>query len=107
MAHNKVYVTCENMCMEEGMTKADIIGLAGDVYDNTATYNVGDLVIYNNTLYKCNTAISTPEEWNSTHWTATTINEVKVTSLGVSKIQVVTEYPTTQEADVLYIKVGS
>ena len=25
MAHNKVYVTCENMCMEEGMTKEQIL----------------------------------------------------------------------------------
>ena len=25
MAHNKVYVTCENMCLEEGMTKSDIL----------------------------------------------------------------------------------
>ena len=45
--------------------------LIGDEYSNNSTYAVGDLVIYNNTLYKCNTAITQAEEWDSTHWTAT------------------------------------
>lgn len=44
-----------------------------DAYDNTATYEVGDFCIYNNTLYKCNTAIATPEDFDSTKWTQTTI----------------------------------
>jgi hypothetical protein len=44
-----------------------------DAYDNTATYDVGDLCIYNNTLYKCNTAIATPEDFDSTKWTQTTV----------------------------------
>lgn len=44
-----------------------------DAYDATATYSVGDYCIYNNTLYKCNTAISTAEAWNSNHWTSTVI----------------------------------
>ena len=44
-----------------------------DAYDDTATYAVGDLCIYNNTLYKCTTAITTAEAWNASHWTATSI----------------------------------
>lgn len=44
-----------------------------DAYDNTATYDVDDFCIYENTLYKCNTAISTPEDFDSTKWTQTTI----------------------------------
>lgn len=44
-----------------------------DSYDNTATYAVGDYCIYGNTLYKCNTAITTAEEWNAAHWTATNV----------------------------------
>lgn len=44
-----------------------------DAYDNTATYDVGDFCIYENTLYKCNTAIATPEDFDSTKWTQTTI----------------------------------
>ena len=44
-----------------------------DAYDNTATYDVDDFCIYENTLYKCNTAIATPEDFDSTKWTQTTI----------------------------------
>lgn len=38
-------------------------------YDNTQTYDVGDLVLYDELLYKCTTQISTAESWNSAHWT--------------------------------------
>ena len=44
-------------------------------YDNTATYAVGAFVIYAGTLYKCTTAISTPEDFTPAHWTQTTIME--------------------------------
>ena len=53
-----------------------VTDLIGDVYDNTQTYVVGDLVLYNGRLYKCNTAITTAEEWNSTHWTATSVDDL-------------------------------
>lgn len=56
----------------------DISGFAdnlADEYDATATYAVGDLCLHDNTLYRCNTAISTPETWNSIHWTATSVDE--------------------------------
>lgn len=43
-------------------------------YSNTSTYEVGDLVYSGGSLYRCTTAISTPEYWNSTHWTATSID---------------------------------
>lgn len=44
-------------------------------YNSAATYAVGDFVIYAGTLYKCTTAISTPEDWTPAHWTQTTIME--------------------------------
>lgn len=44
-----------------------------DAYSSSRTYAVGDLCILANTLYKCNTAITTPEAWTPAHWTATTI----------------------------------
>lgn len=44
------------------------LGLATNTYDSTSTYAVGDLVIYNNAIYKCTTAIITAEEWNETNW---------------------------------------
>lgn len=45
------------------------LGLKNNTYDSTSTYAVGDLVVYNNTIYECITAISTAEEWNSSKWT--------------------------------------
>lgn len=46
---------------------------AADAYDAAQTYTVGDLVIYENQLYKCTTAITTAEQWDSTKWAATTL----------------------------------
>lgn len=63
----------------------DISGFAdnlADEYDPTATYAVGDLCLHNNTLYRCNTDISTPEAWNSIHWTQTSLAEDKVSKSG-------------------------
>lgn len=39
-------------------------------YSTSATYNVGDYVIYGGSLYRCTTKISTAESWTSGHWTA-------------------------------------
>lgn len=44
-----------------------------DAYSASSTYAVGDLCIAFGRLYRCTTAISTPEAWNSSHWAATTI----------------------------------
>ena len=44
-----------------------------DAYSSSSTYKVGQLCIYENTLYRCNTAITTAEAWTAAHWTATTI----------------------------------
>ena len=46
-----------------------------DAYSSSGTYKVGQLCIYENTLYRCTTAITTAEEWTAAHWTATTIAE--------------------------------
>lgn len=42
-----------------------------DLYDETATYNVGDYCIYADTLYRCTGA--TTGTWDLTKWQATTI----------------------------------
>ena len=44
-------------------------GLDTDTYDETSTYAVGDLVVYDNTIYECITAITTAEAWDSSKWT--------------------------------------
>ena len=56
---------------------ADIKDDISDVYSAAATYAVDDYCIYNNTLYKCITAINTPEEWDETKWESVKIsNEI-------------------------------
>ena len=40
-----------------------------NVYDNTATYSVGDVVVYQGDRYTCTTAVWTPEDFDSTKWT--------------------------------------
>jgi hypothetical protein len=45
-------------------------------YDSTATYAVGDPCMHKGKYYKCTTAISVAEEWDSTHWTETSIDEI-------------------------------
>lgn len=49
-----------------------VLGQQADTYSKK-TYAVGDYCIYGNALYKCNTAISSAEEWTAGHWTKTTI----------------------------------
>jgi len=46
--------------------KAVLSNLA-DVYSSSSTYAVNDYVIYDNALYKCTTAITVAEAWDSTH----------------------------------------
>lgn len=43
-------------------------------YSSASTYEIGDRVTYNGTLYRCNTAITTAESWTSAHWTATNVD---------------------------------
>lgn len=45
------------------------LGLSTDTYSSTSTYALGDLVVYNNMIYECTTAITSAETWNQEHWT--------------------------------------
>lgn len=60
----------------ENSINQTISNLADD-YDNTATYDVDDCVLYEGNLYKCITAIPVEEEWDSTHW-----EQVKAVDVG-------------------------
>lgn len=42
-------------------------------YNNTSTYAVNDYCIYNNTLYRCITDISTTEDFTPAHWISISI----------------------------------
>lgn len=55
-------------------------------YDATATYDLGDLVIYNGTLYECTTAITVAEAWTAAHWTAKTVADELANKADVSDI---------------------
>lgn len=43
-------------------------GLTEDTYSNNSIYVVGDLVVYNHTIYECITAVTTAEEFDSSKW---------------------------------------
>ena len=72
-----------------GFTATDLAGAANelktdisaveenftDAYDDTATYAVGDLCIYENVLYRCVTAVTAAEAFDSAKWTATTVED--------------------------------
>lgn len=58
-----------------GMMKNYISPGVAAQYSNSATYNVGDYVIYNDSLYRCNTAITTGEAWTAAHWTAAVLGD--------------------------------
>lgn len=49
------------------------ISKSTDEYSSTSTYSIGELVIYNNKLYKANQDITTAEAFNSSHWTEVTL----------------------------------
>ena len=57
-------------------------------YNSSSTYAVNDYVIYNNNLYKCNTSISTTENFNISKWTLLIGNE------NILNVQYVSKLPT-------------
>lgn len=63
-----------------GTASEDILTLQNvqgyDEYDETQTYAIGDYAIYNNIVYECTTAVSTAEPFDSTKWTATSIEQI-------------------------------
>jgi len=64
-----------NIIITEGtngtaVISADFTNNLAPAYSASSTYSLGAKVIYNGQLYKCTTAISTAEAWNSAHWTA-------------------------------------
>lgn len=52
----------------------DFSNIVANEYDNTQTYVVCDLCLHNMQLYKCITAITTAEDFDSNKWVAVKIN---------------------------------
>ena len=71
----------------DAYTKQESDAFITDEYDATSTYAVGDMVIHENALYVCSTAITTAEAWNSAHWTLTDI----ATAIGTVKSAIPTK----------------
>ena len=58
-----------------GMMKDYISPGVANQYSSSSTYKVGDYVIYNDSLYRCTTAITTAETWTAAHWTAAVLGD--------------------------------
>lgn len=69
--------------IESGIKNNDI-NIGEENYDNTRTYEVGDIVRYNEKIYKCITAITTAENFDISKWEQTNI--VKIVQSEKSKI---------------------
>ena len=52
-------------------------------YDNSSTYSVGDYIRYLDKVYKCNTAIETAEDFDSSKWTQSTVLEYLKDALNI------------------------
>lgn len=73
-ANNEIWVKNINSYTQIP-TYAEFIALKNSIapdYENGNTYSVGKVVFYGNQLYRCIEA-NTDSEWNSAHWTETTI----------------------------------
>lgn len=74
-----------------GMIKNYISPGVAAQYSSSATYNVGDYVIYNEQLYRCTTAITTAESWTAAHWIPANVSDAvfglsKAVSSGGDKV---------------------
>ena len=87
--------------METGIADANG-AIAVNTYSSSSTYAVGDYCIYNNKLYKCKTAITTAEAFNSTKWVQIKIaEEINNTGATVSPTE-----PTGNNKNKVWFKKG-
>ena len=56
------------------------LSIVAPAYDETATYEEGDVVVNSGGLYVCTTAVETAEKFDKDKWTATTIVELILSS---------------------------
>lgn len=46
----------------------ELANLMASAYDSSATYFEGEFCKYSGNVYECNSAITTAESWDATHW---------------------------------------
>lgn len=67
-----------------GSGSGDVLSAAiAPEYSATSTYAVGDICMHDGLRYKCNTAITTAEAWNLSHWTLESVESAKQKNLFV------------------------
>lgn len=67
-----------------------------DKYDSSKTYSVGDYCIYDDTLYKCKTQITSAEEFDSSKWEPTNCGkEFEVLNSNLTELQSVDITPVS------------
>ena len=76
-------------------------------YDSTSTYAVGAYVIYSGTLYKCSTAISTPEDFDPAHWQAVLVMDEVAAGGGGGGTTVIANPSGTATATLNKLQVGA
>lgn len=65
--------------IEKTVLEALVAGLHNQIapdFDNYSTYSVGNIVIHDGEIYKCNTAITTVTGWDPTKWTKVAISDL-------------------------------
>lgn len=68
-----------SFCVSSDAVYDALLIIATDIatpYSTSATYTLGSYCTYQNKLYKCTTAITTAEAWNSSHWSQTTLGAI-------------------------------
>lgn len=64
-----------NKFAQEKNEQIDKVGASqADKYSTATTYVVGDYCIYEDELYKCETEITAPEEWDASKWKKTNVS---------------------------------
>lgn len=75
LPESSIVPTANNQLTNKSYVDTSFFEMIAPQYSSSSTYDVGDFVIHEGLMYTCNTAISTAEAWNSSHWTQTSVNE--------------------------------
>ena len=65
----------ESRLLPDGSRVVTLHKIAPDFSEND-TYAQNALCVHNGVLYRCTTAVTTPEEWTAAHWTEATVQDV-------------------------------
>lgn len=64
---------------EDEVDRLDVnCGTGTDTYNTSSTYAINDIVIYQNKIYRCTTAITVGESFNSSKWVQTSLKSLSI-----------------------------